>query len=1369
MQIDTFLNMNSPILYFDKVVNYINDLSGCANEILPGRLVFVKENSGIYRRLKQDNLDKFEQLSCLGRPFDVLDTDYIFNISSTNVIKLDEFYQIGTWYIEENDDLLKRILTLPEYHGGILVVEKYNIDSYSQIFISTYSGAIYIRQKTHQTSGQWGSWNNANQVTDEYGSIFVSQKEKDKYYEQLKDKDKYTFSFSDFVKQRYNNDVNSLLTNGISTLNHLIKYDPSMVVYWDDNIFSDNLPAHIYIGILNENKELITSKTHRYNIKSNMSSTYGYKVSNLLSQSDFVRDDLYVAISVMEENNAANQRCSGTYFFNHIYLKMDNPLKKEKTNEYFYDEFGSVYSSYTKLYEAEKKIKEFPEYTFTHGDLETYYLKSGLITKVVGYSTLNHPYKYDPSMVLELVPGVFRGQNPYENNINNLLYIYFGELDENQNFIPKAVTDLRDEYFQSNNTPPIVNLRYFEYLINKNNITNPYIAFGSPMCNGEQGILNNVILKRNNPKCKLKKIQLISLTQPNKPYFIVKKDNSSSRIIKHYSDNGGWVEQNDGTMAYTSEYTASQGTIRGRLIQSGWKYLYANGLPIDVIFYDKNNQAMNVVGQERSIGSSPRVSPIGQRAINEENVNARLLDYEITDRYPTLIEIPEGAVRYKLAVYGIKGTKLAREFSTTALEYIPEVVAYSNSESLLRITKDIGQAIANARQLTNFTYPCEQVATRYFTLNSPTYATSSTAMYPKAKGFCYGFRPLNSMVSYYTYLSLMKFTHGYNGASQINVNTSYNYLYGFVCVSFISAVLGLPFYNGTEWWMQNFADKMEKIDAGTPVEIGDLILMVRYSKNAQNKPSLFTHIVLVSDVMYNKDTGEFTGYKCLECTNIWTRETSATNYIHTLSAADLERDPNAKINDWRIRLPLINIKKLADSYKFEIDKQLDPLSNIDNIKIPRCVNFAGDMTYIGPNPKTAPEERKLGRYWTDVTPSQYIYIDTSCKYLRVTKQAIGSQNENILGNIDLRTADSPGWNLIMKTSSGEYNRNFSHYYIINLNKVLAGTDNNNNNLLLDDFSKSNETISYLLCTKNFDQNGTEDLYMRTPQPGIYRFYCYDDKPNYDNPLSSDEHATFFIPYYPSIPRNNLVEETNDSGEHNIISVKLNGIHVVNGVLVDDNKSFDELWFRMMPKPINKIDGYPNGVPYANYINVNAVDLWDEDNQCFTVGNKYQYFIRAHFINKEFGGITYKFRSSDYSSIYYMPEESGDGEDIDVTPYNVTIISEISSYEMLKNDDDDFIEYTSSNNNFDITNHLIKIKIYNNDPAIAVQIHDDSMGSNTYNTVYCRKSEDEENAYIFNINVLLNSIIQIKYKNADESWDIEEDSTVIVNNNNIENP
>ena len=68
MNMELLLNSNPSGLYFDKVFETINELSNedNINAVLPGRLVFCKENSAIYRRIKSNNSNLYELLSYFG-------------------------------------------------------------------------------------------------------------------------------------------------------------------------------------------------------------------------------------------------------------------------------------------------------------------------------------------------------------------------------------------------------------------------------------------------------------------------------------------------------------------------------------------------------------------------------------------------------------------------------------------------------------------------------------------------------------------------------------------------------------------------------------------------------------------------------------------------------------------------------------------------------------------------------------------------------------------------------------------------------------------------------------------------------------------------------------------------------------------------------------------------------------------------------------------------------------------------------------------------------------------------------------------------------------------------------------------------------
>ena len=68
MNMELLLNSNPSGLYFDKVFETISELSNedNINAVLPGRLVFCKENSAIYRRIRLNNDNSYELLSYFG-------------------------------------------------------------------------------------------------------------------------------------------------------------------------------------------------------------------------------------------------------------------------------------------------------------------------------------------------------------------------------------------------------------------------------------------------------------------------------------------------------------------------------------------------------------------------------------------------------------------------------------------------------------------------------------------------------------------------------------------------------------------------------------------------------------------------------------------------------------------------------------------------------------------------------------------------------------------------------------------------------------------------------------------------------------------------------------------------------------------------------------------------------------------------------------------------------------------------------------------------------------------------------------------------------------------------------------------------------
>ena len=608
-----------------------------------------------------------------------------------------------------------------------------------------------------------------------------------------------------------------------------------------------------------------------------------------------------------------------------VQIKLANEIiDLKKHAEYAIDSLGSVFNTQNELYQYHESIKECPEYTFHFGDFSNIRYKSDY-TIASGYSTLNHLIKYDSSMVLKVQKGFFTNESP--------LYLYLGIIEDNE-FSLKNMTMIYDANNMFTNSPMTINLRMYQYIQDQYS-EDMYIAFGTLIRAGENAISEYVTLTCNNPFTDLERIQIVHLTNSSmgidgeKTFFA-----DINGVITHYSE----INKNS-----------------TNLIRGGWKYLYANGLPIDVIFYDKSGNA------------------ITEAAGNLEAFNPSI-------DYPTCIKIPENAYRYRLAVYSCRKGKNYSNLTSFILEYQLNICAVAKVYHSVSATRDVGRAIFNANKLLNFKYRIPRITTRYAVFGETENPSVSQPINSRAVGFQYGKRSVNVYISYYTYLTLMRHRHGYNASSTTTVNA----FYGFVCTGFISAVTGLPVQQGTEWWLQNYADKMEYMDNSTELHVGDLIIEQLYRLNELGKPNLFTHIQLITDVMSDKDTGEFTGYRTAEDNNIWTKSLCKmnVNLIPTLSAADLAQDPNGKVGIWRLHMPVTDILRADMNYRFAIDKTLDTLNNAENIEIPPCVSYLGDMCIIGPHPEG----------WGALTQNTTIYIEKPYERVKIFRDG------NLIGN-----------------------------------------------------------------------------------------------------------------------------------------------------------------------------------------------------------------------------------------------------------------------------------------------------------------------------------------------------------------------------------
>lgn len=1029
-----------------------------------------------------------------------------FNETNPLAIDLDDYKDVGIWHI------VGSAVTQPGYllhypegvtEGGYLVV--LNLDGYAvarQILI-TWSGKIMTRAKL-SAAGAWGAWVPFYpQLIKEYSSASTYSVGDICGYNGAAYRCKVaittpeTWDSAHWTSTYLSNELGQALV-GLST--YVTSSTVSDITGGSNSC--DDFPQNTIITVSTSSFELLNAppsgqvgtyitfaanKAGGYAFVqlhvNNTDMDYRYKLESGWKDWHTVADTSYVEASI-EQNNWA------------------------------VDELGGVFPSQNELYLYHKSIEECPEYKYHFGDYVNKMWGPATMSPTNGWSNANHPIPYDDSLVLECDPGSFT---------NNSLYVFWGKMVDGE-FEPRKFTlevnESNSPYstWLSNGVPKyyiMLNCVVRRYVDSPSDLDDSYIVVGATSAGYNDGVLDHFSMKRSNPNTKLIGVHLpVSLLNGYVDRFI-SDENSPKRCVY-----------------YTEKNISSP-----ILLPRSTKYLYAEGLPIDAKFYDKNYVLI-----QDSVGD--------------------METYDITADIPSCIKVPEEAEYYRIAVYGRRAVieRGVRDLYASILEDLPKVQAYVRAIHAPIPSRDIGQAIYNANKLMNFTYEAAQVPTRYLILNAANgkELDGSDIYRSRARGFVYGKRTPNIYISYYTYLTMYRFRSGYSASTA--APRSSNSFYGFVCISFISACLGFDFLEGTEWWLQNYASKLEAINRNTVLNVGDLVVMQTYY-NYSEKPSLYTHIQLVTDVLSDPDSGDFIGYKTAECSNIWTRDITKLNTGFTgrlPSTGDTVPQEGVKHErSWRISVPITQIPKVDKHYRFAIDRELDTLNHGLDIEMPPCVCWSGDMCLIGPHPSE----------WSQSNPYTYIYVNEKYSHIKVYR------NEAFVTTLTKAESDYA---------------------------IVSGCDR-------------------------------YDLAEWLTTPGVYEVYCSEDGITYE-----PKPGTFYLPEYPECTLSNnsktvtvsgVTAVTDESGK--VISVSTN--------------SFDEIWARVMPYPVESIDGFVGGPLYANYIYVNGIELWDGEK--FDVGDRYQYIIALTFINDTFGAVDRQF-SADYTPIITETEESIGDDDKD---------------------------------------------------------------------------------------------------------------------------
>lgn len=559
---------------------------------------------------------------------------------------------------------------------------------------------------------------------------------------------------------------------------------------------------------------------------------------------------------------------------------------------YAVDEYGSVFASQNELYLYHKALGDCPEYTYHFDDLQKGRPNADMQELTSGYGTRNHPIPYHRSMVVEV--GLTAIEPPVSLNI--FLVRMVGS-------VMTLVRHIGFSFTYGDGVARTMNLcRY----INETMDPDGLLVFFTTGDEDPTVLTDYIRVRRRREDCGLTMVPLLHPYNYNKDYFNLPTTDRSVRIPPYYATPEGKTD----------------------VVRGGMKWIYCNGRPLDAEFYD----AAGEVIQTSANGFGP---------------------LDLGKAYPTCIRIPEGARTMRVAVYGFRlfGSSVWPLAADMMTDYNDCGFWYDSGHAPVGGSY-IGRAIENARKLAGFTYPAGRISTRHYVFN--------TAGGPqKAQGIPYGSKTLNYMTSYYSYLTMIRQSSGYNYSV---VPSGSNYVCGLVCVSFISECLGLmeP-YKSVEWWLQNYGDKLELIDRNSVLEPGDLVVGFKYrhnkpefdpethQRNTDRTWILFSHVQMVIDVLWDKETGAFGGYLVAESSNVWTHIVAkpASSMLEIVTAEDLAITPNAQGAAWKLKMPLDNVPFLGTNYNFSMDRALDPLNHPERVTPPPVLGPLGDRCLIG--------------------------------------------------------------------------------------------------------------------------------------------------------------------------------------------------------------------------------------------------------------------------------------------------------------------------------------------------------------------------------------------------------------------------------------
>lgn len=845
------------------------------------------------------------------------------------------------------------------------------------------------------------------------------------------------------------------------------------------------------------------------------------------------------------------------------------------------DEYGSVFETQNKLWKHNKFFENRPEYEFhfCNYDIGRWYLNNGVLTKTTttGYNTSNNPVDVVDSMVLHIP-----ANEGY--NANSSVGFCLGEMVDG-NFVPRFYHG-----WSTANTGKNVTIRYYknEYMT----LNNPKIVLQT---GGNSELLDGLVLKRKHIT-KDYGFRRVLITNSNIGAFVpahtsdgkpsptdgrlcnfysslcVRKSSTASTVgtqnvtinpldSDHYL--GVWQVQKSGSVISSYSVNPDHSISLNTPLADGesciyhyvvadaapvkinkWhKFLYADGLPLDAIFYDKYGAQIYWYNGQNSVSGC--------------------LNYMAGHIYPSIIEIPENAVSMHFAVYGtstISNVSTNQALGNVLAEYADKICCYGHTDHTPIYNQQSGNAISNAIKLLDMKYDAEVIPTRYHVFGNGENTKQVAIGFPYAQDIRF---MVGTHISYYTYLSLYRKSHGLSAYSSWSFD--YNSNAGFMCAAFVSACLGFKHYEGAEYFITKYADKLVKVTSITDVRPGDILVTTKYYRpRSALKPgrNLNTHVSFITDVLYDREGGAFIGYTVDENSNVWSRRATwkLKDLVATISDAQREYTENpdnepvggdrvCEAFTWRLRMSFDEVPDIKDSYRFTKDIALDPVNNTD-VEIPPVVSALGDCCIVGDYP--------------------YLYNGVTMGYRSPTI----------------------GYNFYVE----------KEYPYINIYKNVGGGDN---------FTKiADQILVGNSVTKAGYSYHSIDLSQYMEEPGLYQIECLDSSYN-PHPLR----GKFIVPNYP-----NVVSISGDGKKIELPGMYKHGDKV--GI-----PDFDEIWVRVIPYPAQDVDGYGD-LPWANYMYVPATEVWDELNHRIDLGDKYYYASAITLINNDYSGVTFKFYNDD---------------------------------------------------------------------------------------------------------------------------------------------